>query len=85
MPYSFTEPYQWDMRTQNPKRPDWFKSWPGDARMAVQVIVSLRLLFHAGLIQKALIVCPKPLVINWSRVSSRLEVSWLLSLPFAIC
>src|SRR3954468_2842221 len=39
MPYSFTEAYQWDMRTHNPKRPDWFKSWPSDARMAVQVIV----------------------------------------------
>ena len=31
----------------------------------VQVIVSLRLLFHAGLIRRALVVCPKPLVINW--------------------
>jgi len=39
MAYSFTEAYQWGMRTQNPKRPDWFKSWPGGARMAVQVIV----------------------------------------------
>ena len=33
----------------------------------MQVIVALRLLFHAGLIQRALVVCPKPLVINWTR------------------
>jgi SNF2 family DNA or RNA helicase len=32
-----------------------------------QVIISLRLLFHAGLIRRALVVCPKPLVINWTR------------------
>ena len=46
----------------------------------VQVIVSLRLLFHAGLIQKALIVCPKPLVINWSR-ELRL---WAPDVPFEV-
>lgn len=33
----------------------------------VQVIVALRLLFHAGAIRKVLVVCPKPLVINWTR------------------
>ncbi len=33
----------------------------------VQVIVAMRLLMKAGLIQRALVVCPKPLVINWSR------------------
>ena len=32
-----------------------------------QAIVALRLLFHAGLIRRALVVCPKPLVINWTR------------------
>ena len=32
-----------------------------------QVILALRLLFQAGLIRRALIVCPKPLVINWTR------------------
>src|SRR6185437_11804000 len=32
-----------------------------------QVIIALRLLFHAGLIHNALVVCPKPLVINWTR------------------
>ncbi len=31
----------------------------------IQVIVSLRLLFKAGLIHRVLVVCPKPLVINW--------------------
>ena len=33
----------------------------------IQMIVALRLLFHAGLIRRRLVVCPKPLVINWSR------------------
>ncbi len=33
----------------------------------VQTILSLRLLFQAGLIQRALIICPKPLVPNWLR------------------
>ena len=32
-----------------------------------QVIIALRLLLHAGLIRRALVVCPKPLVINWTR------------------
>lgn len=32
-----------------------------------QVLVALRLLFHSGLIRRALVVCPKPLVINWTR------------------
>ncbi len=32
-----------------------------------QVIISLRLLLHSGLIRRALVVCPKPLVINWTR------------------
>ncbi len=46
----------------------------------VQVIVSLRLLFRAGLIHNALVVCPKPLVINWSR-ELRL---WAPDLPFEV-
>jgi SNF2 family DNA or RNA helicase len=46
----------------------------------VQVIVSLRLLFHAGLIKTALVVCPKPLVINWSR-ELRL---WAPDVPFEV-
>src|SRR5262249_47789996 len=33
----------------------------------MQTIVALRLLFQAGLIQRALLVCPKPLVNNWAR------------------
>jgi SNF2 family DNA or RNA helicase len=32
-----------------------------------QVIIALRLLFHAGVIQRALVVCPKSLVVNWTR------------------
>lgn len=46
----------------------------------VQVIVSLRLLFHAGLIQNAIVVCPKPLVINWSRELSL----WAPDVPFEV-
>jgi SNF2 family DNA or RNA helicase len=46
----------------------------------VQVIVALRLLFHAGLIKNALVVCPKPLVINWAR-ELRL---WAPDVPFEV-
>jgi SNF2 family DNA or RNA helicase len=46
----------------------------------MQAILSLRLLFHAGLIQRALLVCPKPLVSNWSR---ELRM-WAEDLPFEI-
>ncbi len=46
----------------------------------VQVIVALRLLFQAGLIQNTLIVCPKPLVTNWSR-ELRL---WAPDMPFEV-
>jgi SNF2 family DNA or RNA helicase len=46
----------------------------------VQTIIALRLLFHAGLIQRALLVCPKPLVNNWSR-ELRL---WADDLPFEV-
>jgi SNF2 family DNA or RNA helicase len=45
-----------------------------------QVIISLRLLFHSGLIRRALVVCPKPLVINWTR-ELRL---WGEDLPFEV-
>ncbi len=26
------EPYQWNYRPQHPRRPDWFKEWPGVER-----------------------------------------------------
>jgi SNF2 family DNA or RNA helicase len=45
-----------------------------------QVIIALRLLFHAGLIRNALVVCPKPLVINWTR-ELRL---WAEDVPFEV-
>jgi SNF2 family DNA or RNA helicase len=32
-----------------------------------QAIIALRLLLHAALVQSVLVVCPKPLVHNWSR------------------
>jgi len=31
--------YQWNYRPQNVKRPDWFKAWPGNARLAVTIKV----------------------------------------------
>ena len=46
----------------------------------VQTIIALRLMFHAGLIQRALLVCPKPLVNNWSR-ELRL---WADDVPFEV-
>lgn len=46
----------------------------------VQAILALRLLFHAGLIRNALIVCPKPLVHNWSRELR----CWAEELPFEV-
>jgi SNF2 family DNA or RNA helicase len=45
-----------------------------------QAILALRLLFHAGLIHSALLVCPKALVNNWSRELS----SWGEDLPLEI-
>ena len=35
----FVESYQWNYRPQHPRRPDWFKEWPGGARMAVILIL----------------------------------------------
>jgi SNF2 family DNA or RNA helicase len=46
----------------------------------MQTIVALRLLFHGGLIRRALLVCPKPLVNNWSRELR----SWASDLPFEV-
>ena len=45
-----------------------------------QVILALRLLFNMGHIRNALIVCPKPLVTNWSR-ELRL---WAPEVPFEV-
>ena len=45
-----------------------------------QVLVALRLLFHSGLIRRTLVVCPKPLVINWTR---ELKI-WAEDLPFEV-
>ena len=46
----------------------------------MQTIVALRLLFHAGLVRRVLVVCPKPLVINWSRELR----TWAPDLPFEV-
>jgi SNF2 family DNA or RNA helicase len=46
----------------------------------MQTILALRLLFHAGLIRRALLVCPKPLVTNWTR-ELRL---WADDVPFEV-
>jgi SNF2 family DNA or RNA helicase len=45
-----------------------------------QAIVALRLLLHAGLVRSCLVVCPKPLVYNWSRELR----SWAEDLPFEV-
>lgn len=45
-----------------------------------QTILALRLLFHAGLVRRALLVCPKPLVHNWSR---ELRM-WAADVPFEV-
>ncbi|MSR30713.1 MAG: DEAD/DEAH box helicase [Gemmataceae bacterium] len=46
----------------------------------IQVIVAIRLLFRAGILNRVLIVCPKPLVNNWSR---ELKI-WAPDLPFEV-
>jgi SNF2 family DNA or RNA helicase len=43
-----------------------------------QAILSLRLLFHQGQIQRGLVVCPKPLMHNWAR---ELKM-WAPDIPF---
>lgn len=45
-----------------------------------QVIIALRLLFQSGLIRRALVVCPKPLVVNWTR---ELKL-WAADLPYEV-
>jgi SNF2 family DNA or RNA helicase len=46
----------------------------------MQTILSLRLLFHQGVIRSALLVCPKPLVHNWAR---ELKL-WAPDIPFEV-
>jgi SNF2 family DNA or RNA helicase len=46
----------------------------------MQIIVSLRLLLHAGLVRRALVVCPKPLVINWTRELR----TWAPDVPYEV-
>ncbi len=46
----------------------------------MQTIIALRLLFHGGLLRSALVVCPKPLVVNWSRELR----TWAEDLPFEV-
>jgi SNF2 family DNA or RNA helicase len=45
-----------------------------------QVIIAMRLLFQSGLIRRSLVVCPKPLVVNWTR---ELKL-WANDLPYEI-
>jgi SNF2 family DNA or RNA helicase len=46
----------------------------------VQAILALRLLLQAGLVRRALLVCPKPLVFNWCRELR----GWAEDLPFEV-
>ena len=45
-----------------------------------QAILSIRLLFQGGMVRRVLIICPKPLVFNWSR---ELKL-WAPDLPFEV-
>lgn len=45
-----------------------------------QAILSLRLLLNAGLVRRALLICPKPLVFNWSRELQ----TWAKDVPFEV-
>jgi SNF2 family DNA or RNA helicase len=45
-----------------------------------QVIVALRLLLGSSLIRRALVVCPKPLVVNWTRELR----TWAEDVPFEV-
>src|SRR5262245_24641618 len=45
-----------------------------------QALIAMRLLFHGGFIRNALVVCPKPLVINWTRELGM----WAPDLPFEV-
>jgi SNF2 family DNA or RNA helicase len=45
-----------------------------------QAILTLRLLFHQGEIQRALVICPKPLVHNWARELKQ----WAPEVPFEV-
>src|SRR5262249_45587084 len=46
----------------------------------MQAILALRLLFQAGLVQRALLVCPKAIVHNWCRELR----AWASDLPFEV-
>jgi SNF2 family DNA or RNA helicase len=46
----------------------------------MQTIVAIRLLFQSGLIRRALVVCPKPLVPTWTRELR----TWAADLPFEV-
>jgi SNF2 family DNA or RNA helicase len=46
----------------------------------MQAIIALRLLFHAGLIRRTLVVCPKPLVVNWTHELR----TWAEDVPFEV-
>jgi SNF2 family DNA or RNA helicase len=46
----------------------------------MQAIIALRLMFHAGMIRRALVVCPKPLVVNWTRELR----TWAEDVPFEV-
>jgi SNF2 family DNA or RNA helicase len=46
----------------------------------MQAILALRLLFHGGLARSCLVVCPKPLVLNWTR---ELRM-WAPEVPFEV-
>ncbi len=46
----------------------------------MQTILTLRLLFHQGIVRKSLLICPKPLVFNWARELKQ----WAPEVPFEV-
>ncbi len=76
------EPYPYQMEGIAFLMPRWSALLADEMGLGktMQAIVAMRLLFHAGLLQRALLVCPKPLVPNWCR-ELRL---WAPELPFEV-
>ncbi|GBD35618.1 RNA polymerase-associated protein RapA [bacterium HR36] len=73
-------PYQWQgIAFLLPRRAALLADEMGLGK-TIQTILALRLLFHLGEVNHALIVCPKPLVSNWAK---ELQF-WAPEIPFEL-
>ena len=63
------EPFKYQMEGVAFLMPRWSALLADEMGLGktVQTIIALRLLLYSGMIQRALIVCPKPIVPNWLR------------------